>query len=374
MRAVLLSYLGLRSLDMLISPADVSDSLAMPARRNLASTFSRSCSTEKANTCMLFGADAHDLPLVSTVAAAFAVAWVLGLLTQRLGLSAIVGYLLAGVIIGPHSPGFVADAGIAVQLAEIGVILLMFGVGLHFHLKDLLAVKGVAIPGAIGQSAAATLLSLAAFTALGLSLETAVVIGLAMSVASTVVLMRVLMDADALNSPQGHVAVGWLLVEDVFTVIVLVLIPVLGTGEPGTDNTVATSVWASLGLALAKLAALVAILMFAGTRVIPWALVKVARLRSRELFTLTVLVFSIAVATGAYFAFGASMALGAFLAGMVVGQSPVSHQAAADALPMRDAFAVLFFVSVGMLFDPAFILQEPLMILAALAIILLGKP
>ena len=371
---MLLSYLGLRSLDMLISPADVSDSLAMPARRNLASTFSRSCSTEKANTCMLFGADAHDLPLVSTVAAAFAVAWVLGLLTQRLGLSAIVGYLLAGVIIGPHSPGFVADAGIAVQLAEIGVILLMFGVGLHFHLKDLLAVKGVAIPGAIGQSAAATLLSLAAFTALGLSLETAVVIGLAMSVASTVVLMRVLMDADALNSPQGHVAVGWLLVEDVFTVIVLVLIPVLGTGEPGTDDTVATSVWASLGLALAKLAALVAILMFAGTRVIPWALVKVARLRSRELFTLTVLVFSIAVATGAYFAFGASMALGAFLAGMVVGQSPVSHQAAADALPMRDAFAVLFFVSVGMLFDPAFILQEPLMILAALAIILLGKP
>ena len=308
------------------------------------------------------------------MAAGFTAAWVLGLLTQRLGLSAIVGYLLAGVLVGPYSPGFVADSEIAHQLAEIGVILLMFGVGLHFHLKDLLAVKGVAIPGAIGQSAAATLLSLAAFTALGLPIETAAVIGLAMSVASTVVLMRVLMDADALHSPQGHIAVGWLLVEDVFTVIVLVLIPILRPGDAATEGEAALALWSSLGLAMLKLAALVAIVMFAGTRVIPWAIVQVARLRSRELFTLTVLVFSIAIAAAAYVVFGASMALGAFLAGMVVGQSPVSHQAAADALPMRDAFAVLFFVSVGMLFDPAFILEEPLMILAALAIILIGKP
>jgi len=317
----------------------------------------------------------HDLSLITTVAAAFTAALCLGLVTQRLGLSAIVGYLLAGVLIGPYSPGFVGDIEIAQQLAEVGVILLMFGVGLHFHLKDLLAVKGVAIPGAIGQSAVATLMSIAAFTAFGLPLTSAAVIGMAISVASTVVLMRVLMDADMLNSPQGHVAVGWLLVEDVFTVIVLVLIPVLGTNEAAADPAaLESSPWIAIGLALLNLSVLVAIVIFAGSRIIPWALVQVARLRSRELFTLTVLVFSIAVATGAYLVFGASMALGAFLAGMVVGQSPVSHQAAADALPLRDAFAVLFFVSVGMLFDPGFVLQEPLMILAALLIILVGKP
>ena len=317
----------------------------------------------------------HDLPLITTLATAFTAAWLLGLITQRLGLSPIVGYLLAGVLIGPHTPGFVGHIEIAQQLAEVGVILLMFGVGLHFHMKDLLAVKSVAIPGAIGQSLVATLLGIAVFAELGMPAKSGAVLGMAMAVASTVVLMRVLMDADALNSPQGHVAVGWLLVEDVFTVVVLVLIPILAGGDAAHSGEVSgLGLWASLGLALLKLSALVAIVMLGGSRIIPWALVQVARLRSRELFTLTILVVSIAVAAAAYTFFGASMALGAFLAGMVVAQSPVSHQAAADALPMRDAFAVIFFVSVGMLFDPAILLHEPLMLVAALGIILIAKP
>jgi CPA2 family monovalent cation:H+ antiporter-2 len=324
----------------------------------------------------------HDLPLIATIAAAFTSAWLLGMLTQWLRLSPIVGYLLAGVLIGPHTPGFIGDVHIAQQLADVGVILLMFGVGLHFHLKDLLAVKGVAIPGAIGQSLVATLLSIAVFAAFGVPVKTGAVIGMAMAVASTVVLMRVLMDADVLSSPQGHVAVGWLIVEDIFTVVLLVLIPVLGTSSEGTSieagvATAATggaSLWQTIGVAMLKLGALVAIIMLAGSRIVPWVLVRVAKLRSRELFTLTVLVFSIAIAAGSYFFFGASMALGAFLAGMVVAQSPVSHQAAADALPMRDAFAVLFFVSVGMLFDPTFLIQQPLMVAAALGIILVAKP
>ena len=313
----------------------------------------------------------HDLPLITTIAAAFTAAWLLGLLTHRLGLSPIVGYLLAGVLIGPYTPGFVGDVQLAQQLAEVGVILLMFGVGLHFHLSDLLAVKSVAIPGACGQSLVATLLGVAAFSWFGLPVQAGMVIGIAMSVASTVVLMRVLMDADVLSSASGHVAVGWLLVEDILTVIVLVLIPVLSGGDSASSG---VGLFAALGLAFLKLCILVAIVMLGGARVIPWVLVQVARLRSPELFTLTILVLSIAIAAASYAFFGASMALGAFLAGMVVAQSPVSHQAAADALPLRDAFAVIFFVSVGMLFDPAFILHQPLMILAALAIILIAKP
>jgi CPA2 family monovalent cation:H+ antiporter-2 len=324
----------------------------------------------------------HDLPLISTIAAAFTAAWVLGLLTQWLKLSPIVGYLLAGVIIGPHTPGFVGDVHLAQQLAEVGVILLMFGVGLHFHLKDLIAVKNVAIPGAVGQSLIATVLAMVVFSFFGMPLTTGAVLGMAMAVASTVVLMRVLMDADVLSSRQGHVAVGWLIVEDIFTVILLVLIPVLGTevhaSQAAAEGHAAAAsgggLWWTLGIALAKLAVLVAIVLVAGAKIVPWALVKVARLRSRELFTLTVLVFSVAIAAASYFFFGASMALGAFLAGMVVAQSPVSHQAAADALPLRDAFAVLFFVSVGMLFDPAFLIQQPLMVAAALGIILIAKP
>ena len=320
----------------------------------------------------------HDQPdLILTLTTALTAALFFGYITHRVGLSPIVGYLLAGVLIGPHTPGFVGDVHISQQFAEIGIILLMFGVGLHFHLKDLLAVKGVAIPGAIGQSVMATLLAVAVFAAFGIPWQTGAVLGMAIAVASTVLLMRVLMDADMLGSPQGHVAVGWLIVEDILTVVLLVLIPVLGRGlgeGGGLESEGALSFWPTLGLALLKLGALVAVVLLAGSRVIPWAMVHVARLRSRELFTLTVLVISIAVAAGSYLFFGASMALGAFLAGMVVAQSPVSHQAAADALPMRDAFAVLFFVSVGMLFDPGFLLTQPLMVCAALGIILMVKP
>lgn len=320
----------------------------------------------------------HDLSLISTIAAGFTAAWLLGLLTQWLGLSPIVGYLLAGVLIGPHTPGFVGDQGIANQLAEVGVILLMFGVGLHFHMKDLMAVKRIAIPGAVGQSLLATVAAMGIFHLFGTPLSTGAVIGMAMAVASTVVLMRVLMDANVLSSPEGHVAVGWLIVEDIFTVILLVLIPVLGTAPAGDahGHAVAESgpLWLTLGIALLKLGLLVFVVLWVGSRFIPKLLVKVAKLRSRELFTLTVLVFSVAVAAASYFFFGASMALGAFLAGMVVAQSSVSHQAAADALPLRDAFAVLFFVSVGMLFDPSFLVREPLMVLGALGVILIVKP
>ncbi|HYO09059.1 MAG TPA: cation:proton antiporter [Tepidisphaeraceae bacterium] len=326
----------------------------------------------------------HDLPLVTTIAAAFTAAWVLGLLTQWLRLSPIVGYLLAGIVIGPHTPGFVGDAHLAGQLAEIGVILLMFGVGLHFHLKDLLAVRNVAVPGALGQSLVATLLGAAVAVGFGWQVREGLVLGMAMAVASTVVLIRVLTDHRQLDTQAGHVAVGWLIVEDILTVIVLVLIPVLGSGAAGAGGVdggdggsggggVRAIAWALL-VALLKLSALVAILLWGGSKVIPWIMVRVARLRSRELFTLTVLVMAVAIAAGAYYAFGASMALGAFLAGMVVGQSPVSNQAAADALPLRDAFAVLFFTSVGMLFDPGFVTREPGLLLAGLAIVLIGKP
>ncbi len=318
----------------------------------------------------------HDnLDLIMTVAAALTAALVFGYITHRLGLSPIVGYLLAGVLIGPNTPGFIGNVHIAHQLAEIGVILLMFGVGLHFHLKDLLAVKGVAVPGAIVQSLVATMMAVAAFAIFGIHWKTGIVLGMAMAVASTVVLMRVLMDAGVLNTPQGHVAVGWLIVEDIVTVVLLVLIPVLGKGKssgpvPGSE----LAIWPTLGLAFLKLVALVAIVFLAGSRFIPRAMVHVARLRSRELFTLTVLVISIAVAAGSAYFFGASMALGAFLAGMVVAQSPVSHQAAAEALPFRDAFAVIFFVSVGMLFDPKILWLQPGMVAAALGIVMLVKP
>jgi CPA2 family monovalent cation:H+ antiporter-2 len=314
----------------------------------------------------------HDLPLVTTIAAALASAWVLGILARRVGLSPIVGYLLAGVVVGPHTPGFVGDVSLAAQLAEIGVVLLMFGVGLHFHLKDLLAVKGIAIPGALLQSGVSTLLGLSIGLAFGWPAASGLVLGMALAVASTVVLMRVLDDRQLLATPHGHAAVGWLLVEDVLTVAILVVIPALAAG--GGPASASAGLWPSLGIAMVKLLALVGLVAFAGTRVVPRMLELAARLRSRELFTLTVLAIAVAVATGSALFFGASMALGAFLAGMVVGQSPVSHQAAADALPLRDAFAVLFFVSVGMLFDPAFLVREPALVLAALAVVLVGKP
>lgn len=316
----------------------------------------------------------HDLPLITTIAAAFTAALVLGLITQKLKLSPIVGYLLAGVAIGPHTPGFAGDVQLAQQLAEIGVILLMFGVGLHFHLQDLLAVRGVAVPGAIGQSLVATLLALGVAVAFGWPVKSGLVLGMALSVASTVVLMRVLMDNRMLDSVHGHVAVGWLVVEDIFTVVVLVLIPALGVAPGAAGGGASDGLVLTLLVALAKLAAMVAIILWGGSKVIPWVMVQAARLRSRELFTLTVLVMAIAVAAGSAYVFGASMALGAFLAGMVVGRSSISKQAAADALPMRDAFAVLFFTSVGMLFDPMFIVREPLLTLACLGVVMVGKP
>ena len=317
---------------------------------------------------ILLSGDLTDLPLITTIAMAFVAAWVLGLITQRLRLSPIVGYLLAGVAIGPHTPGFVGNIQLAHQLSEIGVMLLMFGVGLHFHLDDLLAVRKVAIPGAITQSIVATVLGMAVAMMFGLSMKAGIVLGMAVAVASTVVLMRVLADNKMMDTIHGHVAVGWLIVEDILTVIVLVLIPALGSGG-GTG-----SIWVTLPVALLKLSAMVIILLWGGGRVIPWIMVRVARLRSRELFTLTVLVMAIAIATGSAYAFGASMALGAFLAGMVVGRSPVSQQAAADALPLRDAFAVLFFTSVGMIFDPKIIVQSPGLVAGILLVILIGKP
>jgi CPA2 family monovalent cation:H+ antiporter-2 len=320
-------------------------------------------------TPSMLAAGVEHLPLLTTIAAGFAAAWVLGLVTQRIGLSPIVGYLLAGVAIGPHTPGFVGDVGIAQQLAEVGVILLMFGVGLHFHVKDLWAVRGVAIPGAIGQSVLATAATAIVFQAFGWPIHAGIVVGMAMAVASTVVLLRVLADRGMLQSPHGHVAVGWLIVEDILTVLALVLVPLFGADVAADASSVST-----IGIAMLKLLALAVIVLVAGSRIVPWILSQVAKLRSSELFTLTVLVLSITIAVGSAAFFGASVALGAFLAGIVVGQSPVSHQAAADALPMRDAFAVMFFVSVGMLVDPSFIIAEPWMIAAALGVVLVVKP
>jgi CPA2 family monovalent cation:H+ antiporter-2 len=317
----------------------------------------------------------HELPLIATIAAAFTAAWILGIATQKLRLSPIVGYLLAGVAIGPHTPGFAGNLALAQQLSEVGVILLMFGVGLHFRLEDLLAVRNVAVPGAIGQSIATTLVGALVGVAFGLPFTSGLVLGMAMAIASTVVLTRVLGDNRVLDTTAGHVAVGWLIVQDVITVIVLVLIPTLApsTGDAAAHGPL-SSLWIALPLTFLKLAALVALLLWVGPRIIPRIMVFVARLRSRELFTLTVLVMALAIAVGSYYAFGASMALGAFLAGMVVGRSPVANQAAADALPLRDAFAVLFFAAVGMMFDPRFLIHHFPLLLAGLAVILIVNP
>ena len=312
----------------------------------------------------------HNFDLIATLSGSLAAALVLGYLTHRMGLSPIVGYLLAGFVVGPNTPGFIANKELADQLAEIGVILLMFGVGLQFHLKELLAVRRVAIPGALFQSLCATALGALVGMALGWSWAAGIVFGLAISVASTVVLMRVLADNNDVHTPTGHIAIGWLVVEDLFTVLVLVLLPALfGAGASGSGN-----VLFALGSAILKLSVMVVFTFWAGGRFIPWLLAHVAALRSRELFMLTVLVLALGIATGSAHLFGASMALGAFLAGMVVGQSEFSLRAAGEALPMRDAFAVLFFVSVGMLFDPHYLFAEPGLIAASLAIILVGKP
>jgi len=310
----------------------------------------------------------HEVTLVATIAGALSAALVFGYLTHRVGLSPIAGYLVAGILVGPHTPGFVADTAAAEQLAEVGVILLMFGVGLQFHVEELLAVKWIAIPGAIAQSAAATVLGALAAHAVGWSWSAGIVFGIALAVASTVVLVRVLSDHNALHSPAGHIAVGWLVVEDLFTVLVLVVLPaVAGGGER-------PALWLVLLLTAVKVAALGVIVVLAGGRAIPRLLDYVAATHSRELFTLTVLVLALGIAVVSAVLFGVSMALGAFLAGLVVGRSQYSLRAASDALPMRDAFAVLFFVSVGMLLDPAFLVASVWLLAATLAIVLVGKP
>ena len=310
----------------------------------------------------------HETGLVLTLASGFVAALIFGYVTQRIGLSPIVGYLLAGVIVGPNTPGLVADPKIAEQFAEIGVILLMFGVGLQFHIDELLAVRRVAIPGAIAQSAAATALGAVAAHFLGWSWSAAIVFGLTLSVASTVVLIRVLSDHRQLHTPAGHIAVGWLVVEDVLTVVVLVLLPALKEGTSGT------ALATSLGVTLLKVAGLIVVAAVVGRRVIPVVLDRVAATRSRELFTLTVLAVALGLAVGSAAVFGVSMALGAFLAGMIVGTSDYSLRAATDALPMRDAFAVLFFVSVGMLLHPGSVVDSPALAFAALGIVIIGKP
>src|SRR5262245_60490261 len=311
----------------------------------------------------------HSVDLILTLTGGLSAALVLGYVTQRIGLSPIVGYLLAGTLVGPHTPGFVADTTIAEQLSEVGVILLMFGVGLQLHVEELLAVRCVAVPGAIGQSAVATGLGALIGWMFGWGWAAGILFGMALSVASTVVLIRILSDNRDLHTPIGHIAVGWLVAEDLFTVIALVLLPAL-FGERGTQPNLALAV----GVTLLKVAALVAFTILVGNRAIPKALDHVAATGSRELFTLTVLVLALGIAVGSALVFGVSMALGAFLAGLVVGRSDYSLRAASEALPFRDAFAVLFFVAVGMLLDPKFLLTSPGLIAATLAVVLVGKP
>ncbi|MBC7855937.1 MAG: cation:proton antiporter [Pirellulaceae bacterium] len=312
----------------------------------------------------------ENLDLIMTLTGGLAVALVLGYITHLLRLSPIVGYLLAGVLLGPHTPGFVADRHLAEQLAEIGVVLLMFGVGLHFHLRELLAVRRIAVPGAIVQSLVATVLGALLGRLMGWSWSAGIVFGLAISVASTVVLTRVLTDNRDLHTRAGHIAIGWLVVEDLFTVLVLVLLPVLFSAK----EVKVAEISVALLLALVKLGVLISFTIFVGGKVIPWLLERIASTRSRELFTLSILVVALGIAVGSAKLFGVSMALGAFLGGMVVGRSDFSLRAAADALPMKDAFAVLFFVSIGMLFDPTRMFESPVLVAATVAIILIGKP
>jgi CPA2 family monovalent cation:H+ antiporter-2 len=312
----------------------------------------------------------HIAPLLLYLSVSLVLALLLGLITERMKMSPIVGYLLAGVLIGPHTPGLRANVEMAQQMAEVGVILLMFGVGLHFNLRELWAVRRVVVPGAIGWIAVATLLGLGACRLAGLATTEGLIVGMAISVGSTVVLIRVLVDNNVLDSTPGHLAVGWLIVEDIFTVLALVALPALANAANGGEFDLLPAV----GKALLKIGLLGLLVLGGGSRAIPALLNAVARTRSRELFTLAVLALALAIATGSAVFFDVSMALGAFLAGMVVGQTEVSHQAAADALPMRDAFAVLFFVSVGMLFDPRAIVEAPLLLAMLLVIVLAAKP
>jgi CPA2 family monovalent cation:H+ antiporter-2 len=322
---------------------------------------------------------AHDSGLIANISMALMLAFVGGFVAKRLGLPPIVGYIIAGIAVGPFTPGFVGDSHLAAELAEIGVILLMFGVGIHFSLRDLLAVRAIAIPGAAGQIAAATALGVGLALLWGWGVGAGLVLGLAVSVASTVVLIRALMDRDVLDSVDGQVAVGWLIVEDLFTVLVLVILPVVAVplGATAVADVAVSSgenIVTTIAITLGKATAFALLMLFVGARAVPWLLIQVARTGSRELFTLGVLAVALGIAFGSSVLFGVSLALGAFFAGLVVGESDLSHQAAADALPLRDAFAVLFFVSVGMLFDPSFVLANPIPVLAVLFIVIVAKP
>jgi len=325
----------------------------------------------------------HHGPLIAIIVMGLGLAFVFGALAQKFRVSPLVGYLLAGVAVGPFTPGFVADQNLANDLAEIGVILLMFGVGLHFSLKDLLSVKAIAVPGALVQIGTATLLGLGLALLLGWSVPAGLVFGLALSVASTVVLLRALQERRIVQTEKGKIAVGWLIVEDLAMVLALVMIPAVadvlngGSGAASGGGPLATrfdlGLWGVLGLTLAKVAAFVAFMLIVGRRLIPWILHWVAHTGSRELFRLAVLAIALGVAYLAASLFGVSFALGAFFAGMILSESPLSHRAAEESLPLRDAFAVLFFVSVGMLFDPGILLRAPLPLIATIAIILFGK-
>ncbi len=316
--------------------------------------------------------------LIATIAVGFVLASVFGYLADRLRLPALVGYLIAGIFVGPFTPGYVADAAMAGQLAEIGVILLMFGVGLHFSASALLAVRGIAITGALGQIVLATLLGMALTHFWGWSVGHGLVFGLSISVASTVVLLKALEERNLVQTTMGRVAVGWLIVEDLAMVLALVLLPAFAQTLGGTADAHAAQpqgpVALILLLTLAKVAGFVLIAALIGPRVVPWILVKVARTGSRELFTLSVLALALGIAFGSAAAFGVSFALGAFFAGVIMGESPLSHRAAANSLPLQDAFSVLFFVSIGMLFDPTVILEKPLDVLGVVIVIVVGKP
>jgi CPA2 family monovalent cation:H+ antiporter-2 len=320
----------------------------------------------------------HDVNLIATIAAGFGLAMVFGYVAARLRMPPLVGYLLAGIVISPATPGFVADVGLATQLAEIGVMLLMFGVGLHFSLDDLMAVRRIAVPGAIVQIAMAVALGMATAAFWGWGLGASLVFGLCLSVASTVVLLRALETKGLLKSINGQIAVGWLIVEDLVMVMVLVLLPalagVLATADtPSASATPTGEIWQAVGITLAKVTAFIVLMLVVGRRVLPKVLWLVARTGSQELFTLTVIAVAVGVAFGAAKLFDVSFALGAFFAGMMMRESEFSHRAAAESLPLRDAFAVLFFVSVGMLFDPSVIWTQPVKLLAVVAIVMVGK-
>jgi CPA2 family monovalent cation:H+ antiporter-2 len=312
----------------------------------------------------------QNLDLILTLTGGFAAALIFGYLTHRIGLSPIVGYLLAGIVVSPHTPGFVANTELAQQLAEIGVVLLMFGVGLQFHFREFWAVKRIALPGALIQSLVTAALGAVVMHALGWDWRAGIIFGLAISVASTVVLTRILSDNNQIHTQTGHIALGWLVMEDLFTVFILVLLPVLlGPNVAGPAGIIA-----AFGFTVIKILVLVVFTFTVGVWLIPRILTKIADTNSRELFTLAILAIALSIAVGSSFMFDVSMALGAFLAGMIVGQSEFSLRAATEALPLRDAFAVLFFVSVGMLFDWNSLILNPVLVIAALAIILLGKP